>query len=98
MATLKEMSDVIDSIPMDSPLAWDVQPYTLEESKHYLRRVMVNAEGEWQFYNGVHGAQNAPCTYWVVGDYIITYLTNDGDFHASMLTDDMMDDLIIEEV
>jgi hypothetical protein len=98
MATLKEMSNVIDSIPTDGHLAWDVQPYyTLDESKHYLRYVMINAEDAWRYYNGVHGEYNKPCTYWMVGDYIITYLTDDEDFHARLLTDDMMDDLIIEE-
>ena len=99
MATLKEMSNVIDSIPMDSPLAYGVQPYTLAESKYYLRQVMINVEEEGMFHNGGYGAYNEPCTYWVVGDYIITYLTDNLDFHAgkAMLSDDMMDDLIIEE-
>ena len=97
MATLKEMSNVVDSLPIDHPLAYGVQPYTLDESKHYLRRVMVNAEDEGMYHNGVHGVFYEPCTYWVVGYYIITYLTNDLEFHAGMLTDEMMDDLIIEE-
>lgn len=88
---------MIDSIPVDSPLACGIQPHTLDESKCYLRCVMINAEDEGCYYNGVYGAYNEPCTYWFVGDYIITYLTDDPGFHASMLTDDMMDDLIIEE-
>lgn len=96
MISLKEMSNVIDSIPMDSPLAWGIQPYTLDEAKHYLRRVMVNAEDRGRYYNGVYAEYNEPCTYWKVGDYIIAYLTDDLRFHTSMLTDDMMDDLIIE--
>lgn len=98
MATIKEMSNVIDSIPMDSPMARGIQPYTLNESKHYLRCVMMNAEEEGMSRNGEYdGANFEPCTYWAVGDYIIAYLTNDLDFDASMLTDDMMDDLIIVE-
>lgn len=97
MATLEEMRNVIDSLSMDSPLAWGVQPHTLAESRHYLRRVMINAEEEGMSHNG-YRAYNKPCTYWTVGDYIITYLTNNVEFNAGMLTDDMMDDLIIEEV
>ena len=97
MATLKEMSNVIDSIPIDSPIACGVQPYTLDESKHYLKRVMSNAEEEGMFYKGGYGAYNEPCTFWIVGDYIITYLTGNLDFDAAMLIGDMMYDLIIEE-
>ena len=97
MATLKEKSNVIDSLPMDSPLAWGGQPYTLYESKHYLRCVMSNTENEGMCHNGGYGADCEPCTYWVVGDYIITYITDDLDFDAGMLTDEMMNDLIIEE-
>lgn len=98
MTTLKEMSNVIDSIPVDSPLARGIQPYTLDDSKYYLRGIMMNAENEGLCHNGGHGAYGKPCTYWMVGDYIITYLTYDLGFEASMLSDDMMDDLIIEEV
>jgi len=97
MATLKEMRRVVDSISIDSPLAYWIQPFPLDESKYYLRGVMINAEGEGQYYNGGYGAYNKPCTYWKVGDYIVAYLTDDLRFHASMLSDDMMDDLIIEE-
>ena len=92
MATLKEMSNVIDSIPIDSPIAYGVQPNPRAESKHYLRCdlrcVMINAG---------YGEYNKPCTYWTVGDYIITYLTDNLEFNAGMLSEDMMDDLIIEE-
>lgn len=67
------------------------------ETYEELRQGMINAEDKGQFYNGTFGADNEPCTYWVTDDYIVTYLTDDEDFDASMLTDDMMDDLIIEE-
>jgi hypothetical protein len=101
MATLKEMSNVIDSIPIDSPIAYGVQPSPRAESKHYLRCdlrcVMINAEEEGMFYKGGYGAYNEPCTFWIVGDYIITYLTDNLEFNAGMLSEDMMDDLIIEE-
>ena len=62
-----------------------------------IRQALRNAEGVGRIYNGVYGADNAACTYWVVANYIITYLTDDETFDATMLTDDMMDDLIIEE-
>lgn len=90
MATLKEMSNVLDSIPIDSPLPRGVQPYTLTESRNYLRCALINAEAEGRYYNG---------EYWVVGDYIIMCPTDNLDFHAgrTMLSDDMMDDLIIVE-
>ena len=58
-----------------------------------IRQVLCDAEDRGLVYNGASGA---PCTYWVVGDYIVTYLTDDEDFFAEMLTDDMMDELIIE--
>ena len=97
MATLKEMCNAVDSIIMDIPLGYGIQPFPLKESKYYLLRgVMIIAEDKGQYYNGGYGAYNAPCTFWVVGDYIITYLTDNWGFNASMLTDDMMDDLIIE--
>jgi len=36
-------------------------------------------------------------TYWIVGDYEVSYITDDLDFSAEMLTEDMMDELIIEK-
>ena len=60
-------------------------------------QVLMDAEDNGNAYNGVYGAHSVPCTYWIVGDYIVTYMTDELDFDASMLTDDMMDDLIIEE-
>ena len=60
-------------------------------------QVLMDAEDNGHAYNGMYGAHCVLCTYWVVGDYIVTYMTDDQDFSASMLTEDMMDDLIIEE-
>lgn len=37
------------------------------------------------------------CTCWEVGDYNIMYITDNEDFSIMMLTEEMMDDLIIEE-
>ena len=96
MATLKEMCDVIDSIPIDE--AEGIVPFPLSESWYYLRCMMCNAEDNGRYYNGYNGVyvKDELCTYWRVGDYVITYLTDDLDFNADMLTEDMMDDLIIE--
>lgn len=67
------------------------------EIKDFIRRLLLNAEARGLVYNGAFGAHNEPCTYWIVGDCIVTYLTDDEDFNATMLSDDMMDELIIEE-
>ena len=95
MATLKEMCNVVDSINIDDPLAEGIAPFCLRESWYYLRRVMYNVEDNGKYYNGLYGERDL-CTYWIVGDYIITYLTEDVDFSAEMLTEEMMDDLIID--
>ena len=63
-----------------------------------IRQALMDAEDRGDVYNGRYGAHRVPCTYWAVGDYIVTYMTDDQDFIASMLTEDMMDDLIIDEV
>jgi hypothetical protein len=67
------------------------------ETFEELRLAMINAEDRGLAYNSVFGMDSEPCTYWLVGDYIVTYLTDDEDFNAEMLTEDMMDELIIEE-
>ena len=63
-----------------------------------IRQALRDAEDDCLVFMGTFGAHNVPCTYWEVGDYIVTYLTDDEDFNATMLTEDMMDDLIIEEM
>ena len=63
-----------------------------------IRQALMDAEDRGHTYNGLYGARNVPCIYWIVGDYIITFMTDDQDFSASMLTEDMFDDLIIDEV
>lgn len=67
---------------------------TIEE----LRQYMINAEDNGM--SGRHSVQSAGCVlyYWLVGYHIITYITDDEEFVASMLTEDMMDELFIEEV
>lgn len=65
--------------------------------KSVLLYTMREAEDSSMYYNDGYGANNELCTCWMVGDYTVTYLTDDPDFNADMLTEDMMDDLIIEE-
>lgn len=96
MATLKEMCDVVDSIKYDEAELMD--PCPLIQSWYYLRRAMCIAEDRGRSYNGVYGPHNEPCTYWLVGDYKVTYLPDNLDFDTEMLTEEMMDGLIIEEV
>ena len=100
MATLREMREVIDSV-----IVYDERPTEVPPTPHLmyskvikdsLRRAMQSAEYYGVHYNGQYGMDL--CTVWVVGAYEVTYLTDDEGFHAGMLTDEMMDDLIIEEV
>ena len=94
MATLKEMCNVVDSIPIDK--AEGIAPFCLREAWYYLRRAMWNAEENGQCHTDAYGPYYEPCTYWMVGDYIVTYLTEDPYFHVGMLTEEMLDSLIIE--
>ena len=96
MAKKRKMCDVIDSIPIDE--AEGIVPFHMSEAWYYLRCLMYNAENNRRRYNDGYGEHNIPCTYWLVGDYKVTYLTDDPDFNADILTEDMMDDLIIEVV
>lgn len=60
---------------------------------HALR----DAERRGRCQCGGNRINDEPRTYWIVGDYIVTYLTDDLNFSARMLTEEMMNDLIIEE-
>lgn len=91
MATLKEMYRI-----------WSLKP---DHSKVCLRKALRYAEDNGECYNSVYTVKDdsdtyeiAGCTYWKVGDYEITYITDDLNFSARMLTEDMMNDLIIEKV
>ena len=62
-----------------------------------LRESMIDAED-----NGRSGRYSDQCDqyvlyYWLVDDRVITYTTEDEDFDAWMLTEDMMDELVIKE-
>ena len=78
-------------------MATDKELWQVLISRALIRLVLINAEDDGRIYNGTFGADNVPCTYWIVGNYIVTYITDDEDFDASMITEDMLDDLIIEE-
>jgi len=60
-----------------------------------LRQGMIDAEVTGMAGRGAYGPDLKRCAYWYVGDYIIIHLTDDVDFDARMLTEDMMDNLII---
>ena len=88
MATIEDMVEVVNNV---SPCRFSCVVTDL------LYKALRDAENNRRRYNDGYGEHNIPCTFWVVGDYIIIYLTNNWEFHAEMLTEDMMGDLIIEE-
>ena len=100
MATIREMREVVDSV-----IVYDTVPFEELETaylvyskviKDALRDALYSAEDKDLCYNYEYRGQ--PCTFWVVGGYEVTYITDDGDFTAEQLSYDDMDDLIIEEV
>lgn len=102
MATRDEMCKLINTIEGEDQ-GWIArlvcgQPARFPNSivRDIIWYALRHAEDNGRHYNGAY-VKEKPCTYWLVGNYIITYLTDDPDFNAEMLTDDMMDDLIIEE-
>lgn len=105
MATREEMCKMINATEDDDP-GWIArvvcgQPAQFPASivKEVVWHALRHAEEDGRHYNGYNGVyvKDELCTYWLVGDYIVTYLTDDPDFNAKMLTEEMMDDLIIEE-
>jgi hypothetical protein len=101
MATRKEM------IKMISGMEDDVKEWIARTIRDYFGRfpedfvnnavwhALRHAEDEGMCRNDYYMGEL--CTVWVVGDYEVTCISNDLDFCAEMLTEDMMDDLIIEE-
>ena len=92
MATIEDMVEVVNNV---SPCRFSCVVTDL------LYQALRNAENNGWYcngYNGGFGAHDETCTYWLVGDYIVIYLTDDLNFNADMLTEDMLDDLIIEVV
>lgn len=95
MATENEMIAVIDGVYDNGTvfkILRDTPRMYSNIVKNILWYVLRAAENDGLSYNGWY----VPCTYWRVGDYVITYLTDDLDFGTDMLTEEMMDDLIID--
>jgi hypothetical protein len=89
MATIEDMVEVVNNV---SPCRFSCVVTGL------LYQALRDAERRGRRHRGGYGAHDEPCTYWLVGDYIVTYYTDDLNFSAEMLFDDMMYDLIIEGV
>jgi len=105
MATREEMTKIITDMDIDTKAwivgaAWnDFEKFPEDFTKTVIWCALRHAEDKGMCFNGYNGVyvKDEPCTHWLVGDYIVTYLTDDLDFNAEMLTEAMMDDLIIEE-
>lgn len=101
MATENEMIAVIDGV-YDNRTVFKILRDTPRMYSNIVKNILWyalrDAENNGWYCNGYNGVyvKDELCTYWLVGDYIVTYLTDDPDFNADMLTEDMMDDLIIE--
>ena len=101
MATIDEMHNVINNM-VENDDKWLLR-LIMETPRHFwcsmvadvMVRALFQAEDNGRCYNDYY--EQKYCTCWRVGDYIITYPSGYVDFSAGMLTDDMMDDLIIEE-
>lgn len=89
MATIEDMVEVVNNVYLCrfSSVVTDL-----------LYKALRDAERRGRRHRGGYGAHDEPCTYWLVGDYIVTYYTDDLNFSAEMLTEDILDDLIIEAI
>jgi len=105
MATREEMCKMINTIEGEDQ-GWIArlvcgQPARFPNSivRDIIWYALRHAEDNGKYYNGYNGVyvKDELCTYWLVGDYIVTYLTDNLDFSAEMLTEAMMDELIIEK-
>jgi hypothetical protein len=111
MATIDEMHNVINNM-VENDDKWLLR-LIMEIPRHFwysrvadvMVRALFQAEDNGECYNSVYTVKDdsdtyeiAGCTYWKVGDYEITHITDDLNFSARMLTEDMMNDLIIEKV
>ena len=103
MATENEMIAVIDGV-YDNRTVFKILRDTPRMYSNIVKNIlwyaMRDAEDSGLYYNGYNGVyvKDELCTFWLVGNYTVIYLTDDPDFNTDMLTDEMMDDLIIEEV
>lgn len=89
MATIEDMVEVVNNV---SPCRFSCVVTDL------LYQALRDAERRGRCQCGGNRINDEPRTYWLVGDYIVTYLTDDLNFNADMLTEDMLDDLIIEAI
>lgn len=100
MATENEMIAVIDGV-YDNRTVFKILRDTPRKYSSIvmdlLYQALRDAEDSSMYYNDGYGAYDKLCTCWMVGDYTVIHLTDDPDFNADMLTEDMMDDLIIEK-
>lgn len=88
MATIEDMVEVVNNV---SPCRFSCVVTGL------LHQALRNAERRGERHRGGYVVYDEPCIYWLVGDYIIIYCTDDLNFSVEMLTEDDIDDLIIEE-
>lgn len=101
MATRKEMAKIINDMDIDTKAwivvtAWDdFEKFPEDFTKTVIWYALRQAEGLGLCRNDYY--EGKFCTCWRVGDYNIYYVTDDEDFSVEMLTEDMMDELIIEE-
>ncbi len=102
MATREEMIKMLNTMEDDVQewVARNIWNYPGKFSedivKDFVWHALRHAEEEGMGYSGTDGEKLY--IYWDVGDYEVSYITYDKVFNANMLTEEMMDDLIIEEV
>ena len=104
MATYEEMVKMLNELD-DEDKGWNARtiwgkPGKFPGSvvKSVMWQALRQAEGRGRCYTGGYRAGHEPYTYWKIGAYKVTYFTDDLFFNTTMLTEEMMDDLIIEEV
>lgn len=107
MATIEDMAEVVNNVYHNSG---EITSRILKLSSRRFSSIIMDlmyqalrdAENDGKSYNDfyippiLNRSLWESCTCWRVGDYIITYLTDDEGFEVDMLTDEMMYDLIIE--
>ena len=103
MATIDDMIEMVNTLE-DEKKGWGARtiwgkpgrfPGSLVKS--IMWQALRHAEERGQCYNGGYRAGYESCTYWKIGDYKVTYFTDDPLFISTKLTEEMMDELIIEE-
>lgn len=101
MATIEDMASVVNNVYHNSG---EMADRILKRSSRRFSSIIMDllyyalkyAEDEGLGYSGTDGEKWY--IYWEVGDYEVSYISYDRVSYADMLTEEMMDDLIIEEV